>query len=374
MQNVLKVLRYLVFGLFIVCNAIIASVAVWNLSLSRALQNELQVDTYLTFVGAFGLVYIFAIIFLELAQKNAITGRVWFECTWVGIYWLLELAGASALSAIGPPVMCDSSHAAQVLIKDGCASTQVLLAFTWLCTIILLGYLFIMVVSSLIIFQHDPSIWQCQVQDFPWSAHCTLPSAPPSPAAAQFSNPVPRSTIAAPKPRRPAPAAIYNAGLSDYAIEHYRPPSNFAQPAPPPPAPVAYSTRRQQISPLSTSPINLYPQYVQSSFLHASSLSAPSNSEPTLQRELPPSPPPLGNWPRADIISQPTTSRSRARVSSSARTVQGTIAGTTVPSDASISRSFRPTGPRTSSRLGGDHRPPMLDLSNISAYNAVPPQ
>jgi hypothetical protein len=30
-------------------------------------------------------------IFIELARKDLVTGRIWFECLWVCLFWLLYL-------------------------------------------------------------------------------------------------------------------------------------------------------------------------------------------------------------------------------------------------------------------------------------------
>jgi len=30
-------------------------------------------------------------IFIELAQKDLVTGRIWFECLWVCLFWMLYL-------------------------------------------------------------------------------------------------------------------------------------------------------------------------------------------------------------------------------------------------------------------------------------------
>jgi hypothetical protein len=190
MQNLLKALRYLIFGkiisispklrhgfgadpvrvfisgIFIICNAIVASVAVWNHSLAQsvgwtvgsayikfgaALVTMLICIRFSTnrsiphFLGMFWAgphlhyvrTYVMIMlnvllirhrsIFVELACENPITGRVWFECTWVGSFWLLYLgerfpallelmrfvyqnieAGAAAVSAIVPNMMCNA--------------------------------------------------------------------------------------------------------------------------------------------------------------------------------------------------------------------------------------------------------------------------
>ncbi|TFK76549.1 hypothetical protein BDN72DRAFT_755999 [Pluteus cervinus] len=362
MQAILKILRYLVFAIFIICNAIIASVSVWNFSLSKAVQQELQVDTYLTVVGASGLLFVFLCIFLELAGKNSILGRVWFECAWVGVYWMLELAGAAALSAIGPKVLCG----VELFVADGCSSTQVLLAFCWICTITLMGYFLLLLVTSILYQKQDPTIWQCEVQQFPWSnPRCLLASTPPSPSFPKSQNEAKRpSAIVAPKPRRVAPPELYayRSGLSpEYEIEHYRPPSTFAQPVRP--EPVAFPTRTQMAS-IQQSPAAFYPQYMQSA-LNAQLPQMQTQPQETRRSSTPP---PLGSWPRADIMSQPT----RTRSSRAALPAAQSATGTSPTSPSSFSRSSRPTGPRRQSNSGSDHRPPALNLSSISSHRQGP--
>ncbi|KIK98845.1 hypothetical protein PAXRUDRAFT_627789 [Paxillus rubicundulus Ve08.2h10] len=127
--NSLLIARYLLFGLFVICNAIICSVAVWNYSLTRANQTS-QVDVYLIFLGAFSLASIFTLIFVELLCTNPFTTRVWFECGWITVFWVMDLA--AALTAIEPELRC--SHRVIAFVDPLCASAQVLLVFTWVGT------------------------------------------------------------------------------------------------------------------------------------------------------------------------------------------------------------------------------------------------
>jgi len=49
----------------------------------------------------------FARIFIELAHNHAITNRVWFECAWIGLCWLMYLGKVTPylLACIFPILM-----------------------------------------------------------------------------------------------------------------------------------------------------------------------------------------------------------------------------------------------------------------------------
>lgn len=217
-------------------------------------------------------------------------------------------------------------------------------------------YLILLIIVSLIQYKRDARIWQCEVQNFPWAdTRCILSSSPPSPSLPRFEKTAP--SIVAPRPRRAAPAALYSyrSGLSpEYEIEHYRPPSTFAQPAPPEPA--AFPVHRQAQERPAPS---FYPQYMQASL-------APTQAVSAQRQDNIPSPPPLGVWPRPNIISQPTTRSNRARPPQSVTAGQAPAAGTS-PTPSSQPRS-RPAGPRRRSESSEDNRPSRLDLSNISSF------
>jgi len=302
MQSLPKVFRHFFFGTFIICNAIIASVSVWNFSISKALQQELRIDTYLTFVGVSGLLFISLIIVLELLRKDSITGRVWFECSWVGIYWMLELAAASALSAVGPRVMC--ARKAVKVISESCSSTRTLLAFSWICTIILMSYFLFLVVTTAtcLLQERDCSIWQREVREFPWSDTQSTPKSISRTRSLHTSGNQ-ASAIMAPQPRQAAPAELYayRGPAPQHEIEYYQPPTAFSRPAIPEPA---IPGHRQKMS-MKQMPASVYPKAVQSS-MAAQSIPAQLPD----RRQRPPSPSPLGDWPRANIMSLPSRSLS----------------------------------------------------------------
>jgi len=295
MRNLFKFLRCVVFGIFIVCNAAITSLAVWNYSLPQPVRrnSQLRTDIYLAFVGCLGLVLVFPIIFIELARKDLVTGRIWFECLWVCLFWLLYLAAAAVVTAIAPTTLCK-------VTDDECTSLQGLIALSWIAATTLLLYLLLIIVLSLLHSKHDPSIWHSYIRRPPWSAsRQPLSSAPTSPIRSDFLKQSP--TVVAPRPKRAVPAAIYayRSGLGpEYEIEHYHPPS----PVRPEPAltvapPPSHPEDSRQVT---NNPVpSLYPQYLNST------VTTPSTSHDGQHMSSPPSPPPLRDWPRPNVVMEP---------------------------------------------------------------------
>ncbi|KAJ3476278.1 hypothetical protein NLI96_g11271 [Meripilus lineatus] len=197
MASILLSYRYFLFGAFIVCNAIICSVAAWNFSLARYTGIDLHVDVFLILLGVSGVVFLLPIIFVDLFRKNALYTKVWFECTWVAVFWVLELAGASAVTAIIPPELCVPDSDA--IAVNACTSTRVLLAFTWLITVLLVIYLVALLVSAISHQEDDSMVWHAHVRFFPWfQIRSSLNSAPPSPTR-DWHRPF---ALAAPQPKR----------------------------------------------------------------------------------------------------------------------------------------------------------------------------
>jgi len=395
-----KAFRYTVFAFFVICNATIASVAVWNMSIVQVIGWKLsstQIDAYLIFLGCSGLALILPVLFFELFEKNVILGRIWFECTWTALFAAMELAGAIALTAVAHTQLCQPLRI--FTSSSPCTSTQVLQAFTWLSALLLLCYFALLFGAAMVKFKQDPTIWHCSARKFQWlHGRRALSSAPASPTLPRFQRTAP--VIIAPKPRRPPtggePPAVfsYRSGLGlEYEIEHYKPPPSTSahvdKPMPPIPSAVVpgratEATARDMISNL------FYPDYMQS----ALQPSPPQHAQPfgaSGIRPLPASPPPLGDWPRLDATSRPSKSKQRPpraerplqqhrpteprhsppRAERPPQQQRPTQQGrppqqSRPPASNSLPRT-RPTGPRR--RSSSPDRPPPLDLSNISAYH-----
>ncbi|KAJ7273606.1 hypothetical protein B0H12DRAFT_500211 [Mycena haematopus] len=339
-MNFLATLRYLVFAVFIVCNAILSSVAVWNSSLVPSSSRHFHTDTYIVVVGALGLALTFTRIFVELVRRNAFTSRVWFEILWTTTFFGLDLGGAIILSAVGladackPATIQSRKSQPQSLPPGACSSSHVLMGFTWLCTFIL--------------------------HNFPplTSRRSNAPVSSFLPRFTQDKAPM----VASPVPRRPntVPPALYtlrSVGLdSQYQIEHFQPPTRtFDHPLPSSPvtSPAHYLHMNPSNAGNVQAAVALYPQFLSSAYVTqlppARTQPPPTPLHPSRRPSR--SPPPLGDWPRADA---PLRIKRKHPPSMG---LEDQIAAGLAPS--------RPMGPRT--RAGPtDTRPPALDLSSIN--------
>jgi len=198
-------------------------------------------------------------------------------------------------------------------------------------------------------------IWHSMMRRFPWAETCailagprathTLSVTPAFPAFVQKSS-VP--IIHAPKPKYARPNVSKRppvSGLgSEYQIEHYRPPPTRLQTishgssraaalrtadlppgaVPPVISPALSTIEEPEIMESNNFASLLYPMHVQQTILHTNT-SGLRRPDPALSRAssdvvrvyananatFPPSSSPLGDWPRADILSQPVTRKKR---------------------------------------------------------------
>ncbi|KIJ34694.1 hypothetical protein M422DRAFT_51922 [Sphaerobolus stellatus SS14] len=306
MTSTFLTLRYVAFALFILFNAVICVVAALNLgSLATGTQKFPEVDAYLIFMGALAIVFLFPAIIVELFRKNAFISRVAVEITWVSIFWIMSLSGAAAMTAIIPELSC---LPAGTQLKSTCASSLVLLAFTWLNTIILLAYLIVLIVCAVYHSQENNHVWQTGVRDFKWFSKQHPEQEPPegSFTYGKIKNPK--------EPKQPPPVYAQQMGLSKgYQVEplHIDAAGPAAEPAPPalptlqnfqfPARPTpALQLNIQGSEPYRTilpppanvttpkPPLSLYPEFVQAS----------GGTIPQPPRPAGPTPPPAGSWPR----------------------------------------------------------------------------
>lgn len=328
-------IRYSVFFALAVFFAVQASVAAWNLQIEQSLTFHAQLDAYLIFCGAFGLLVLFPIACIDILRKNAVFARVWFEAVWLALFFVFETAGAAALTAMLPQLQCNQNDIA--FRNLSCPSTNALLGITWTATIILLVYMTALVISAILHQDDYPEVWHTGVRDFGWFANmnCTerLTNSPCSPKHWRASvNHAPTHattpTLVAPKPRRNQAAPLW----TSYQIEHYnnstfdvRAQGHQRNDIAPPPPVVQQMQGRRVPAP------SLYPTFVDSTI---SSSSAAIPEGPFR---------PAGEWPRREPPRQSSTSMAESE------------------SETSLANSpsrRQPRGPRT--------RPPRLDLSKTS--------
>ncbi|KIY64230.1 hypothetical protein CYLTODRAFT_107746 [Cylindrobasidium torrendii FP15055 ss-10] len=364
--------RYAAFALSIVCSAIIASAAVWNLSLVQELDLGYPLDTYLTFLGAYGIANVFIVVSVELTFDRPFTARVWFECLWVLLLLAMNLAGAAYFTTHSP-ALC-SAHGRNVLGNEGCTSNQVLMGFTWLNTSLLFLYLALLVVLTIVRAGSEPQVWSTYIRDIstpgfnklisPSNARSNVAHAPRQVQVTEEKRPnVPIISIPKPKPRPRRPSSPSSGedpigGLRTYYdVEAYPhdpqrhglasstilPPSDI-------PGPVFYSQHMQTMLTL--------PQT-------AAIRDRDSQGRTTGPRKS--SPPPLGLWPRMDAMSQPIRKRETPKESEPLPPLPSSSDSGPSPrrslESPPTSPRDRPGGPRRPSATIPKPRPPPLDLS-----------
>jgi len=394
MVNLLKVIRYLVFLAFIISNAIVASVAVWNLSIVEASKffsaTVTSVDIYLIVLAALGLLIIFPIIFSEILGKKVFFSRVWFELLWVGLFGLMILIGASLITSLSSRELCVPSiisnfvsSAAQV---SPCPSAQVLGVFTWTPAIFLLSYFTLLFLLTLVKAREDGTVWQSDVLDISWQkTFGVIKRASMVPTLPEFRCKGP--VIYAPKPRYIIPPLL-----------DCRSARNSAYDSLPPVLPSKYEVMERP-APVSYGPSVVYQPQQQYSFYNPSvqkemGPSRPPPAQMGQSRRQHSSPPPLGDWPRLDATSRPRSKRHnrpapldipsvaspppprpppRPLASASTRRTVVERSQTSIPHRTSPSRTRPPgSGHSRSTEAGssGSHRPPPLDLSTISSHRS----
>ncbi|TFK54985.1 hypothetical protein OE88DRAFT_1653581 [Heliocybe sulcata] len=353
MRSLLLYLRALVFGLFIVCNAIICSVGVWHFSLAQMISYNPPVDIYLIFLGALGLLFIFSVIWIDMVRKTAVTSRVWFECAWTGVFWVMELAGTAALTASVPTTIMCSSNAALVA-PQACTSTKVLLAFTWLIMIIMLVYAVTLTMLAVVHQKQNTDVWHTGVRAFCWfGSHENLESPTVS------STRPGRSDAAAlqPQPRHIPPPIFTRFSLQ--AAEK-NPAMNVLPGRTSPPPSHAYPARQHMRQASATNHVSLYPQHIQKN-LPTTYAASPSSVQAAIARSV--SPPPLGEWPRADIMTRPVDRKKQGHQSSAGSQPPAPVPAEPLPQ--------RPRVPRSRTSSGEMIRPPPLNLGDISIFRKI---
>jgi len=262
---------------------------------------------------------------------------------------------------VGTDDMCkpqvEGHHQTPQLPPAGsCTSVHVLMAFTWLCTVILLVYLVLLVILTIINRNNEsvPRIWQCTVHNFPPLTSAGRSHAPVTPYLPRFSKDKMTAVVAPAAPQRPntVPSALYSlrGGLgSQYQIEHFRPPSHAPGP-PVPSSPVTSPANHLHRNPSSAGSVQaavaLYPNFLSSAYVQPP---PPAQTQLGQRQPINATPPPLGDWPRADA-----PLRIKRKPPPPTGLAEGNPPGVS-----------RPIGPRTRSGTA-NARPPPLDLSSIS--------
>jgi len=378
MSSPLVLFRFFVFILFIICSCIICSVGVWNLGLADSAGLNSQIAAYLVFLGAFGIVCGFPVMFVDILRKNAFTSRISVECLFIGILWVMHLSGAAAISANFAGAQCTGSVRASAV--NACTSAKVLIGFSWTATFTLLIYAVTLAACTILHQTADPEIWHATVRDYPWFSNRSsqrLHSTPSSPMAEKGlpfkitapkpGHPMPSITsekwaLEASLPQKPAQTHDFNDVKHSYAPE--------ALAVSEPTSAESSDYQRPVLPKISTLP-SLYPAQVHSA--------APPNTRSSMKLQsasVEPTPPALGKWPQKSQVEHFIKRKPVSPTESIASSVRSQDSTSSTFSRAS---SVKPKGPRAGSHpktvvthpppsppRRKTHRPPPLDLSNIT--------
>jgi hypothetical protein len=162
-------------------------------------------------------------------------------------------------------------------------------------------YLIFLVISAILHQKQDNTIWSAQVRTYPWYRHFYCHKLASSP---EIPRPPEQVPVAAPRPWRPIRLPTRSMLSSLYQVErtHDRQ-SGITEPRGPPPT-------MQEAKP---SPTALYPLFIRAAVLEPTI--RPSPGVESSQHPLPDvgAPPPLWDWPRADVMSLPPPRRTATR-------------------------------------------------------------
>jgi hypothetical protein len=334
------------------------------------------------------ILFVSTIVLVDILRRGAFTSKVWFECVWLSVFWLLHLCGAAATTASVPDEICTARF------HTTCSTARVLFAVTWAATLLLLAQLLLTLIASIHHTNRHPEVWKSGVRDFQWfngGGSTVLSSRPASLAnvgkAARDPeigsvNPVPHleKMAATWKPastiRVQAMVAAPASKIASIPYLRHEPQPltlQFAPELPPSREPVHYSatatisvgilpgrrpsTKKALLPPAAPS---LYPASLCPSLDSQTSSDIPNIPSPRLPSTQPAQEPfPVRNWPRHNPQEPIRTDKSHGM-----QYVPHQVIPERTPLDKAPSNSV-PSIPTRGPR-GPRRRPPPLDLSAAS--------
>ncbi|KZT68209.1 hypothetical protein DAEQUDRAFT_344675 [Daedalea quercina L-15889] len=143
----------------------------------------IEVDTFLIALSSVGLAFVFPILIVDAMRKESVVRHVWFECFWVGIFCLIQLASAGVVTITMSGIECVTYDKNGILTLGPCVDSQILMAFTWAAAADFLLYLLALTAIAFIHQRDDPLIWKAYVSQYSWFAtRRSLGSEPPTPS------------------------------------------------------------------------------------------------------------------------------------------------------------------------------------------------
>lgn len=342
------VARYVALAFFAVCCILVSVLAAWNITETQfpaAPATIVQVDTFLIVESILGMLVVFTVLPIELLSKTAVTSRVWFEVTWVALFFVLSISGAAASTATGPSLSCALSLRRSGSFKDACTSASVVQGFAWLSTVTLFFYLVALVGSTLLSAANNARIWHTAVRDVAWFATSQqqLKSGPSSPTSRSFQE---------------KQVPVYNVGIQPHAILYQKQTTKETLPE----KPAAITTPAVQRARASDVPTPqslsdtppLYPQLLPRLQTQAVAQGGSSQSAS-----------PSSDAPAPQSRAHSPSSSTSSSASSTTSTSSGGLKPLALQGSATPAPRPKPGSPKTK------HRPPPLNLSGLSSFNST---
>ncbi|KAI1794506.1 hypothetical protein LXA43DRAFT_883612 [Ganoderma leucocontextum] len=162
MRNPFLVLRLVLFGILVYVNVLTIGFATWNLTVLKDLEiYVLGSPTFVVFNSCL-LITLLALSLASLRFSIKFIDQVRSECAWTGFLSALQLASCFAITANGPPVLC------QGISIVACASSSLVVALSWISCMILVLYSFSLFTTAITHMTIIPDIWTSSVCAIPW--------------------------------------------------------------------------------------------------------------------------------------------------------------------------------------------------------------
>ncbi|CCL98440.1 uncharacterized protein FIBRA_00437 [Fibroporia radiculosa] len=348
--------RFFVFVFSIICSIVMGSVAAWNLTIAMDIDAlpAIHVDAVLIAIGVASLLFVLSMLVIDFLRKETVTRQVWFECLWVGLFALLSLAAAGAVTTTLSSMECVTFDKAGVITLGPCVSVDLTIAFAWAGAINLILYMCILVVITILHQRLDPLIWKTNTRDCSWfSVKSALGSEPSSPKQA-----APKSLNV----RRPMQTEFSKRLVArrERDLEKQGPMESVPTPASTVPATLQVPPKTAPILRPSLDRLRPSLDHARPSLDHprpSIDRARPSldHARPSMDNPVPERPP----WtPRKLQLSAVPASSVQAATSDVPPSLGAAVPSTSLPS-VSQSKSIRKP------RILRLHRPPSLDLSQI---------
>ncbi|KZT56504.1 hypothetical protein CALCODRAFT_313863 [Calocera cornea HHB12733] len=134
--------RYASFICIILLQLSITVFAAWAFTALPVQAADLGiVEPFLVIVGAMTAFFLPPIMLADLSLRNALPSKAWFEITWIGILWVLELAGGLRLALDANYFACQPAEVLPQVTTQGCIVPKVLLGLVWAVQFLLLFHL-----------------------------------------------------------------------------------------------------------------------------------------------------------------------------------------------------------------------------------------